>query len=140
MKIMICGSMAFAREMVKAKEFFEKEGFDTQLPYETELHLENPVFVDSLEDNLKYCIENDVIRKGFDFIANSDAVVVLNYPRKGVEGYIGTSTLMEIGIAYFLKKKIYLLNDVLHFNEVRWAHEIRIMQPIILHGDLSKVK
>lgn len=139
MKIMISGSMAFAKEMLVAKLTLEKAGHEVGLPFETEKHIENPAFVDDLSGNLQYCIDNDVIHHSLDFIASADAVVVLNYPRNGIDGYIGTSTLMEIAVAYHLRKKIYLLFDVPHFDSVRWAHEIRIMQPIILHGDLSKV-
>ncbi len=139
MKIMIAGSMAFAKKMFHAKEQLEKMGHEVGLPFETEIHLENPAFVDSLEENLQYCIDNDVIHKSFDFIAQSDAVVVLNYPRKGIDGYIGASTLMEIAVGYYLRKKIFLLNEVPHFDKIRWAHEIAIMQPKIINGDLSKI-
>lgn len=131
--------MAFAKEMYKAKEQLENMGHVVGLPYETEIHLENPALVDNLSDNLQYCIDNDVLHKSFDFIAQADAIVVLNYPRHAVEGYIGTSTLMEIAIAYHFHKKIFLLFAVPHFDKVRWAHEIAIMQPQILDGDLSKI-
>jgi hypothetical protein len=139
MKIMISGSMAFAKEMVETKEKLEKMGYEVGLPFETEVHLEKPEFVDDLSGNLQYCIDKDVIWKSFDYIAHADAVLVLNHPRKGVSGYIGTSTLMEIAIAYYFHKKIYLLNPIPHFDEVRWAHEITIMQPVILYGDLKKI-
>lgn len=139
MKIMISGSMAFAKEMLAAKETLESMGHEVGLPYETEVHVENPAFVDDLSNNLQYCIDNDVIHHSFDLIEKADAVVVLNYPRKGVNGYIGTSTLMEIAIAYHFRKKIFLLFPIPYFDEVRWAHEIAIMQPIILDGDLSKI-
>lgn len=131
--------MAFAKEMLETKKKLEEMGHSVGLPYETELHLEKPDFVDDLSNNLQYCIDNDVMRKGFDEIAKADAVLVLNHSRKGISGYIGTSTLMEIAIAYYLHKKIFLLNHVPHFDEVRWAHEIAIMRPTIIDGDLSRV-
>lgn len=140
MKVMISGSMAFAKQMYETKEKLEKMGFEVRLPFETEMHLKNPSFVDNLGDNLQYCIDNDVIHKSFDYIAQADAVVVLNYPRKGINGYIGASTLMEIAIAYHLRKKIFLLYDVPHFDKVRWAHEIAIMCPTVLQGDLTKIQ
>lgn len=139
MKIMISGSMAFAKEMFAAKEALEKMGHDVGLPYETEVHVQNPGFVDELANNLQYCIDNDVIHHSFNLIEKADAIVVLNYPRKGIQGYIGTSTLMEIAIAYHFHKKMFLLFPIPHFDEVRWAHELAIMQPQILHGDLSKI-
>lgn len=137
---MISGSMAFAKEMIDTQKKLEAMGHEVGLPFETEIHLDKPEFVDDLSGNLQYCIDNDVIRKSFDFIASADAIVVLNHPRKGVDGYIGTSTLMEIAIAYYLHKKIYLLNSVPHFDSVRWAHEIAIMQPTIINGDLSLIQ
>ncbi len=140
MKIMISGSMAFAKEMVETKAKLEKLGHEVGLPFETEIHLEKPDFVDSLSENLQYCIDKNVLRKSFDFIASADAVVVLNHPRKGINGYIGTSTLMEIAIAYYFKKKIFLMFPIPHFEDVRWAHEITIMQPKIINGDLKLVK
>jgi len=140
MKVMISGSMAFAKEMVVVKKQLEDIGYEVQLPFETEVHIENPLFVENLNDNLQYCINNDVIHKSFDFITISDAVLVLNYPRKGIDGYIGASTLMEIAIAYHLRKKIFLLYEIPDYNTIRWAHEIAIMQPKILNGDLMKVK
>ena len=140
MKIMISGSMAFAQEMVDAKETLESMGHIVFVPYDIEQHLENPDFVDDLAGNLQHFIETDIMRKCFDLVAQSDAVLVLNLQRKGINGYIGTSTLMEIGLAYYLGKKLFLYNDIPHWDEVRWAHEINIMQPAIIHGDLSKVK
>ena len=139
MKLMISGSMAFAREMLEAKKQLEDMAHTIGLPFETEVHLDMPDFVDDLSGNLQYCIDNDVIRKSFDFIAEADGVVVLNYPRKGMDGYIGTSTLMEIAIGYHFKKKIFLLFPIPSYDEVRWAHEITIMQPVILNGDLSQI-
>ncbi|HEV2339808.1 MAG TPA: hypothetical protein VGT05_03515 [Patescibacteria group bacterium] len=140
MNIMISGSMSFAKEMIAAKKQLEKSGNKVELPFETVLHLKKPALVDNLVENLQYCITHDIIRKSFDLIAAADAIVVLNYPRNGINGYIGTSTIMEIGIAYFLKRKIFVLYNIPHFDKVRWAYEIAIMQPVILHGDLKKVK
>lgn len=132
--------MAFAKEMLEIKKTLEKAGHEVGLPYETEVHVQNPDFVDNLSDNLQYCIDNDVIHHSFNLIEKADAIVVVNYPRKGITGYVGTSTLMEIAIAYHYRKKIYLLYPVPHFDEVRWAHELAIMQPVILHGDLGKIQ
>jgi len=136
---MISGSMAFAKEMLQTKSQLEKRGYEVGLPFETEVHIDKPKFVDDLSGNLQYCIDNDVIRKSFDFIVNADAILVLNHPRKGIKGYIGTSTLMEIAIAYYSHKKIFLLNRIPHYDDVRWAHEITIMQPIVLDGNLENI-
>jgi nucleoside 2-deoxyribosyltransferase len=139
MKIMISGSMAFAQEMLATKKALDKLGHEVLVPHDIELHLADEGFVDNLSGNIKHATETDIIRKCFELVAESDAVLVLNLPRKGINGYIGTSTLMEIGLAYYLRKKIYLMHPVPHFDEVRWAHEITIMQPTVIHGDLKKI-
>ena len=126
--------------MIKVKYELEELGQIIFVPHDIETHLENPDFVDDLSANFSHVVETDIIRKCFDLVAQSDAVLVLNLHRKGINGYIGTSTLMEIGLAYYLRKKIFLYNDIPHWDEVRWAHEIRIMQPIVINGDLKNIQ
>jgi hypothetical protein len=47
---------------------------------------------------------------------------------------------MEIGLAHHFHKKIFLLQSLPHYSEHRWGHEVRIMQPVILNGDFSKIE
>lgn len=131
--------MAFSKEMKRIQKELQGKGHDVLVPYGIEDHLEDPEFVDDLDKNFQYCLKTDVMRKCFYMVSESDAIVVINYPRKGIDGYMGTSTLMEAALAYYLKKKIFLMHDIPSWDQVRWAHEIRIMQPVILHGDLGKV-
>ena len=140
MKIMIVGSMTFANEMVAAKEELESHGHSVHLPCDTEVHLEDSEFIDNLDKDFKHCVENQVMEKCFNLVADSDAILVLNHSKNNVDGYVGTSTLMEIGLARHLGKKIFILNDLPDYKQHRWAHEVRILQPTILQGDLSKVR
>jgi predicted RNA-binding protein with PUA domain len=41
-----------------------------------------------------------------------------------------------MGFAHVLGKKIFLLNDI---PEISYKDEIKMMQPIILEGELSKI-
>lgn len=139
MKIMICGSMSFSREMLQVKSQLEKLGHFVSIPPDAELHANHSGFIDDFDSNYKHCIETDVMRKCFSMISASDCILVLNYAKNGIDGYIGTSGLMEIGLAYYLGKKIFLLNDIPKPSGARWAHEVRIMQPIVLNGDLGRL-
>lgn len=139
MKIMVCGSMSFSREMLDAKEKLEKMGHSVSMPCNIDLHISNPGFIDDPEADYKHCVENDVMKKCFRSIEQSDCILVLNYAKNGISGYIGASCLMEIGLAYYLGKKIFLLHDIPNPEERRWAHEIRIMKPGILNGDFDKI-
>jgi len=60
--------------------------------------------------------------------------------KNGIKGYIGCAALMEIGLAHHLHKKIFLLNELPDYNEHRWVHEVRLMQPVVIDWDLSKIK
>lgn len=140
MKITICGSMTFAQQMAKVKKELEGQGHTIFVPCDIEKHLENPGLIDNYAENLPHMIANDVIRDHFNLVAKSDAIVILNYPKNDCDGYIGASTLMEIGVAYYLCKKIFILYKLPPADEARWAHEVRAMQPVILAGDLGKVR
>lgn len=64
-------------------------------------------------------------------------MVIANYEKRGVEGYIGGNTLMEMGVALYARKPIYLLNPV--SSELSYKAEILGMQPILLDGDLHQI-
>lgn len=140
MKIQICGSMTFSKEMLSTQKKLTEFGHEVTVPTDAQMHSENIGFNDDLAGNYDYCINEDVIRANFKRVADAEAICVINHPKNDINGYIGASTLMEIGLAYYLHKKIFLLNPIPHFDKVRWAHEVMIMQPTILNGDLSRVR
>ena len=140
MKIFICASMSFAKEMLETQKKLKKMGHIVEIPCDTQKFVDNPeMTTDNHEENYKWCINNDIIRKCFNTIAESDAVLLLNYPKNGLDGYVGASSLMEIGLAYHLNKKIFLMYQPPLPKEVKSSHEILIMQPVVLNGDLSKL-
>ncbi len=140
MKIMVIGSMAFVKDMVKIQKQLEKHGHIVFLPIGSEPHLKDSLFVDDLEKNLEFCIKDNIMRRNFNQVEKSDGVLVVNHKRNNTDGYIGISALLEMGIAHHLGKKIFLYNNVPNYNSVRWAHEVMIMQPTIINGDLKKIK
>ena len=140
MKILIIGSMAFIHDMVAIQKKLQVAGHEVNIPYGIEPHLADPRYTDNLEDNLEFCIKNNIMKRNFDEVVAHDAVLVLNNPRNGIDGYIGASVLMELGIAHHNNKKIFLLNAYPDFNKFRWAHELAIIQPTVIDGDLTKIK
>ncbi len=140
MKIMICGSMTFAREMLDAKEKLKEFGHSVKVPTDALEIVTGDHNHDDLEADYNHCVENDIMRVHFNLIKESDAVLVLNHDKNGVKGYIGTASLMEVGLAHYLHKKIFILQELPHPSEQRWAHEVKITQPVIISGDFSKIK
>ncbi len=137
---MICASMSFSKEMLALQDKLKAFGHSVSVPCDVDLLLENPELIDDLDSDREHLIENNIMKKCFDLLAQSDAVLFLNLPKNGVDGYIGTSSLMEMGLAYFLEKKIYLMYPHPNPNDQRWAHEVASFQPCILNGELGALQ
>ena len=135
MKIVICGSMFFAKEMLEAKEKLQKMGHFCFVPSDIQDCVKSP----ELSMDMEHCLKTNIQKECFDNIKESDAILVLNYKRNGIEGYIGGATLMEIGIAQCLDKKIFLLYPPPKIEAQRYSIEIQLAKPIILNGNLNKI-
>ena len=146
MKITICGSIAFFDEMLEAKKELEKMGHEVDLP-PIEVKGENGEFISVKEyyrirketsDDTGWIWDRkkEAILAHFGKIEWSDAILVLNIEKNGIVGYVGANTLIEMGLALFLNKPIFLLNNV---PEIPSKEEILGMQPVVLSGDLNKI-
>ena len=130
MRIAICGSMAFAKDMLEAQETLKGMGHEPLVPIDTHECVENP----GLTVDMEHCIANNVVRDHYEKIESSDAVLIINHAKNGVKGYVGANTLIEMGIAHFLKKRIFLLNKI---PDMRCGVEIKLMEPTVLDGRLE---
>ena len=118
--------------MLEIKSKLEGFGYSVILPKDTELYASGEK---SIEGKLEKQ-EGDLIRNYFNEIKNSDAVLIVNISKNGIENYIGGNALIEMAFAHVLDKKVYLLNPVPTMN---YKDEINTMSPEILNGDLSRV-
>ena len=137
MKIIVCASMLFSKEMQKIQKQLEFQGHDCILPKGVSEYVDGTLKPTRGGEGAKRKIGNDLIRKHYEEIKNGDAVLVLNYTRDGIENRVGGNSFLEMGFAYILRKPIFLLNPIPKLN--LYEEEIIAMQPIILHGDLSKI-
>lgn len=128
MKITICGSMQFEPRMAKLAEDLTRRGYQVDKPNVVEGH----VYTDNLDTNAK--LKRGFIDEHFRKIDTSEAIIVVNEDKNGVDNYIGGNTLIEIAYAYSQGLDIFLLNPV---PEVSYADEIRGMHPVILDGSLD---
>jgi len=153
MKITICGSIGFYKEMEDVRDKLLARGFEVKIP---ELTLEAPskfggdkkvYFGKYIEENGgidAFPPEDDIwdlkegaIKDHFEKIDWSDAILVVNVEKRGISGYVGGNTLIEIGVAFYAGKKIYILNDV--SAELSYKQEILGMKPVVLHGNLDLI-
>ncbi len=90
-----------------------------------------------LTDPTQFDYKKRLMDAHFEKIKTSDMVLVVNDEKKGISGYVGTNVLMEMAIAYFLGKPIYLVNDV--GSDHPAYEEIVGMGVVMLHGDVSNL-
>lgn len=104
MKIVISGSMSFYDDMQKYADILQKRGLEVVIPEEDDW--------DSIPASEIMEYKKQVSIKHFDEIASqsTDAILVLNQRKKDIDNYIGANTFAEIAIAFYFKKKIYILN------------------------------
>ena len=147
MKITICGSTKFIDEMEKVSKELVALGYEVKSPPITEPDENGNPIPTSEYYQLKKDFANDPthwiwkhhdnpIRDHFTKVEWSDAILVLNYDKNDIKGYVGPNTLMEMGLSFYLNKPIYLLNDI---PDVAWKEEIIGMKPIVINQDYSKI-
>lgn len=137
MRIVICGSMKFSKEMLALKEKLNLLKFeDVVIPHNTEKYASNQLADENSYESTKNKIEKDLIRSYYNEIKNADAVLVANYDKNGVINYVGGNSFLEAAFAHVLNKKLYFLFEI---PEMLYSDELKALQPIILNGDLNKI-
>jgi len=132
---MIGGSMTFAKEMKQAKEILETFEYEVLVPVDTEHVIENP----NKKEDVEFLKKLGAGRKDAEFVAKADALLVLNYEKHGIKGYIGPGAYRDLSVAWWLKKKIFFLNPY-DENQNNQKCEMLGFDPIILHGRLERIK
>ena len=137
MKIVICGSMSASQEMIEIKKSLDRVGHEAIFPKGAELYVSGQKKSDNQNDKIENKVKNDLIRDFYFAIEKADAVIIANFDKNGINNYIGGNTFLEAGFAHVLNKKLYFVNDI---PEMIYREELIAFQPIILNGDLSKIK
>ncbi len=140
--IVVCSSAAFYKHVAELAPLIDAMGFEAVIPKTARKMVETGNFdVASYKtwyDNAAdYDKKADLMRSHFDEITAGDAILVVNDEKHGVPGYIGPNVLMEMSLAWYQKKPIYLLNQFP--DDSPFEEEIKGMSPVILDGDLSRL-
>ena len=138
MKITICGSMSFAKEMIEYKEKLEELKHIIFVPSMLEDFISGNINKKDEMENAARKIKYNLIIDHFNEIQKADAILVLNFDKHEIQNYIGANSFLEIGYAFSLSKKIYLLNDIPDMKYI--LAETIAMQPIIINNNLTKIK
>lgn len=127
--IVLCGSMKLKDRMVEIEERLKNFGFTVLLPDFGEVN-----DYSTMTESKQFELKNKMILNHFDKIKQGDAILVVNESLKGVDSYIGANSFLEMGLAFSLNKKIFLLNNIPDQpNKV----EIGGMLPVSLNGKVE---
>jgi hypothetical protein len=136
MKIFIACSKHLYYKIPKIKEYLESLGHKITLPNSYEKPFkEEEIKKLSKEEHIKF--KQKMMRLHEPKIKENDAVLVLNFEKKGIQNYIGGATFMEVVKAWELNKKIFFWNSLPNCS---FTDELLGINPVILNGDLTKIR
>lgn len=140
-KLMIICSSNFYNRIPPIKEVLEKK-YELIMPngYGEE---ENDEEYSNMSDEEYMSFFKEMFHMSRNKIKDVDACLVLNFDKnkRGTTyyNYIGASTFLEMYEAFMGDKTIYLYNDLPDKNNMLYD-EIKGFNPVILNGDLNKIK
>ncbi len=137
MKIGVAGSMQYTERMMALCDELRGLGHE---PFMSKF---GPAFVGKSDEEkekikLEQKYKHDAIREFWKPMQEATALLVANYDKHGIQNYIGGNAFLEMGFAHVLNQKIYLLNPIPKMPY--YETEIIAMRPVVIDGDLSKIK
>ena len=147
--IVICGSMIFLDKLNNIRDNLKLIGHKVVSPKLSKEEVKSgaKTFEDLVSEKggIKKVLVNDkiwniktkAIRDYFKYIEKADAILICNFTKGKEEDRIGDNAYLEMCIAFYLKKKIFVLNGP-PYNSSK-CEEVIAMKPTFLFGDLSKI-
>jgi hypothetical protein len=139
-KLTVCSSASFYRHAVELEPQLAVQGFEVILPHSArQMQASGDFDLSHYQtwhtDAGDYHKKTDLMRRHLDAVGRADAILVINDEKRGVPNYIGGNVLIEMALAFYLKKPIFILNDVPKSS--MFEEEIIGLEPQCLHGDAS---
>jgi nucleoside 2-deoxyribosyltransferase len=139
----VCSSASFYRHASELAPQLEAQGFEVILPSSVAVMKRTGDF-DVSHHKTWYANPGDyhkktqLVRAHLAEVERGDAILVINDEKHGVPDYIGGNVLMEMAVAFYLGKPIFILNGVPKGSMLE--EEIIGMEPVLLRGDVSGLK
>ena len=129
MIILVHASLDKKNEMLSAKEAIESYGkHKVILPELTRYqHIRDEEGNDELFTQIKNRLTNENIAN----VEKADALLILNYTHRGIENYVGGNSFLEMIVAYYLHKPIFLLNPIP--DGMPYTEEIKSLYPKVIY-------
>ncbi len=140
--ITLCSSVSFYEDLIDIENQLKLMGFNTLKPNTVEAMKKSGNY--NVQDHKtwltnpnNYSQKTTFISDHFKKIEKADAILVVNNEKNSLKGYIGGNVLIEMAIAFYLNKPIYILNDIEEKLPIK--EEVLGLTPTFIHGDLSKI-
>lgn len=137
MNIAVCGSMQHTEKQLALRDALIALGHQAS----TSRFAEGMVGKSDDEKEamkLQQKYEQDAIREYWGVIQECDAILVANYDKNSIKNYIGGNTFLEMGFAHVMDKPIFLINPIPEMPF--YQTEIIAMKPVVIDGDLTRIK
>jgi len=131
-RIAICGSMRFLNQMTVLGERLRDAGLTVTVPAKEETQIDYSGVPDEELARVKRGFIDGYLKE----IEKADAILVANFDQRGIKGYVGANTLMEVAFAYALKKRIFVLNAL---GPQPCRPEILGLQPVFIGEKLHTI-
>ncbi len=137
-KIFLASSMNFYEELVQIEQSLIEKGFEVEIPVSAKtMKAKNDFDVTHFKGVFSPAQKGQFIQENFHNIARGDALLVISNEKNGIKGYIGANVLMEIGLAFYLKKAIYIWNQ--YPEDASYKEELLAFDVQVINGDLDKI-
>lgn len=132
--VLVCGSMSHQDGWLKVTDELRELGITAEHPQLEEGGFDwGAADLDSLAEE-----KNRLNREHLEKMIAARAVLVYNDDKNGAPNYIGPNTFLEMGMAFALKKPLYVYKP-LPEHQANY-HEILGLKPIVINRDLSKIE
>ena len=140
--VTICCSAVFYKEALDFEKQLKKMGFKVKIP-STAYKMEksgnfNVSFYKTWhKDKKHYKKKTALMESHFKKVMQADAILVLNFKKDGIQGYIGGNGLLEMFLAYLHKKPIFIYNQIP--DDLNIAEEVYGLNPVFINQDLKTI-
>lgn len=130
--IVICGSMSALAQMELLADQLRQLGFAVTTPVPDEAGLDWA----QLSTREAVAVKKAYLSDYFEVIRQADLVLIANFDKNGIAGYVGANTLMEAACGYALRKPVFFLQPLGHQSA---SLELAAISSGVLDGDPGRL-
>ncbi|MDO8494300.1 MAG: hypothetical protein Q7S68_03080 [Deltaproteobacteria bacterium] len=138
MKITLCSSASFYKQVCEIKKQLQTIGFEVLIPHTAnQMEASGDYRVETYKtwfaDPKHFDKKTSLMQRHLAEVDAGDVVLVVNLTKNSMAGYIGGNVLLEMFYGWLKKKPIYCLYPI--SQELPLYEEVMGFSPICLNGD-----